>query len=36
VVGVLRAQGQRIDREELTTWAGRLGVSDLLRRVLQE
>jgi hypothetical protein len=36
VVGVLRAQGQRIDREELTAWAGRLGVSDLLQRVLGE
>jgi hypothetical protein len=36
VVGVLKAQGQRIDREELTAWAGRLGVSDLLQRALQE
>ena len=36
VVGVLRAQGRRIDREELTAWAGRLGVSDLLQRVLDE
>ena len=31
-VGVLRAQGARLDRAELTAWADRLGVADLLRR----
>ncbi len=30
VVGVLRAQGARLDRTELGTWAERLGVADLL------
>ena len=36
VIGVLRTQGARIDREELVTWAARLGVSDLLRRALAD
>jgi len=34
VVGILRAQGARIDRGELARWAARLGVSDLLARAL--
>ena len=36
VIGVLRAQGGRLDREELASWAGRLGVSDLLNRALKD
>jgi hypothetical protein len=36
VLGILRAQGGRLDRAELTTWAERLGVSDLLARALAE
>ena len=34
VVGVLRAQGAHLDRDELAAWADRLGVSDLLTRAL--
>lgn len=36
VVGVLRSQGARLDRGELTPWAERLGVADLLDRALAE
>ena len=36
VVGVLRAQGSRLDRAELTVWAERLGVTDLLARALRD
>ena len=36
VVGVLRAQGARLDPSELGTWAERLGVADLLTRALDE
>ena len=36
VVGVLRAQGPRLDPSELGTWAERLGVADLLTRALDE
>ncbi|MGH7672070.1 MAG: hypothetical protein ACREMC_04165 [Gemmatimonadales bacterium] len=36
VVGVLRAQGARLDRRELAAWAERLGVSDLLARALRD
>ena len=36
VLGVLRVQGARIDRQELARWAGPLGVSDLLHRALRE
>jgi hypothetical protein len=36
VLGVLRAQGDRLDRGVLTTWSARLGVSDLLARALAE
>ncbi len=36
VVGILRAQGTRLDRAELAGWAERLGVTDLLTRALGE
>lgn len=36
VVGILRAQGTRLDRAELTRWAEPLGVADLLARALDE
>ena len=36
VVGILRAQGARLDRGELATWGERLGVSDLLARATAE
>ncbi len=36
VVGVLRAQGNRLDRRELAAWTERLGVEDLLGRALHE
>ncbi len=36
VVGILRAQGDRLDRGELATWADRLAVSDLLARATAE
>lgn len=36
VVGVLRVQRDRLDYGELTAWAGRLGVSDLVGRALRE
>ncbi len=36
VVGVLRAQGARLDLSELGTWVERLGVADLLARALDE
>ena len=36
IVGVLRAQGTRLDHSELRTWAERLGVADLLTRALGE
>jgi len=36
VVGILRAQGKRLDRAELSSWAARVGVSDLLARAEQE
>lgn len=34
VVGVLRTQGKRLDRDELARWAPQLGVTDLLARAL--
>jgi hypothetical protein len=34
VVGVLRTQGARLDRDALAKWAGALGVTDLLARAL--
>ena len=36
VIGIIRTQGVRLDRGELSTWAERLGVSDLLARALRE
>jgi len=36
ILGVLRIQGERLDRALLTSWANRLGVSDLLERARQE
>ncbi len=36
VVGVLRAQGARLDRRELAAWADGLGVADLLARALRD
>ncbi len=36
VLGILRAQGTRLDRAELAGWAERLGVTDLLTRALGE
>jgi hypothetical protein len=36
VLGIIRIQGARLDRAELATWAGRLGVSDLLVRAQDE
>jgi hypothetical protein len=35
VLGIIRTQGVRLDRRELSTWAERLGVSDLLARALE-
>ena len=36
VQAIARIQGERLDRDRLQLWAGRLGVSDLLQRVLAE
>jgi hypothetical protein len=36
VQAIARIQGDRLDRERLRLWAGRLGVTDLLQRVLAE
>jgi len=36
VLGVLRAKGEQMDRARLDTWAGRLGVADLLRRAREQ
>jgi hypothetical protein len=36
VLGILRAQGDRLDNDRLTRWADRLGVSDLLTRARGE
>ncbi len=36
VLGVVRIQGERLDRAYLDEWAGRLGVQDLLDRALDE
>jgi predicted nucleotidyltransferase len=36
VVAILRLQGSRLDQSRLSTWALRLGVSDLLDRAFQE
>jgi hypothetical protein len=36
VVGIVRVQGEHLDRERLSAWAMRLGVAGLLERVLRE
>ena len=36
VQAIVRIQGDRLDRDRLRLWAGRLGVTDLLQRVLTE
>ena len=36
VLAIARIQGDRLDRERLLLWADRLGVSDLLERVLMQ
>lgn len=36
VLGVIKTQGERLDREYLRRWAGQLNVADLLERALQE
>lgn len=36
VLAIARIQGDRLDREHLRQWAGRLGVTDLLERVMEE
>lgn len=36
VLGVVKTQGERLDREYLHYWAGQLGVSDLLEQAMQE
>jgi len=35
VLGILKEQGDRLDREYMSRWAGDLGVSDLLERVFE-
>jgi len=36
LVGVLKVQAERLDRQYLRDWAGRLGLDDLLRRALDD
>lgn len=36
ILGVLKVQGERLDREYLESWAGRLGVAELLRQARDE
>jgi hypothetical protein len=36
LLGVLKVQGETLDRAYLTEWAGQLGVADLLTRALSE
>jgi hypothetical protein len=36
VIGVVRAQGERLDRDYMRAWAERLAVADLLDRALRE
>lgn len=35
ILGIIRSQGDRLDREYLRHWSLALGVADLLRRALQ-
>jgi len=36
ILGVLKAQGERVDQDYLRYWAGELGVDDLLQRALAD
>jgi len=36
ILGVLKAQGERLDQDYLRYWAGELGVDDLLHRALAD
>lgn len=36
VLGVMKVQGEKLDREYLELWAKRLGIFDLLQKALQE
>jgi hypothetical protein len=36
ILGVLKAQGERLDQDYLRYWAGELGVDDLLQRALAD
>ena len=36
ILGVVRTQGERLDKEYLRQWASELGISDLLERVLSK
>ena len=36
VIGVLRIQGDALDRQYMETWAADLGIADLLRRAIDE
>lgn len=36
VIGVLRAQEERLDPGRMSSWAARLGISDLLDRAVRE
>jgi hypothetical protein len=36
VVAILRLSGERLNRDQLVTWAERLGVSDLLVRAVDD
>lgn len=36
VIGVLRAQGERLDSGRMSSWAARLGIGDLLDRAVRE
>jgi len=36
VQAIARIQGDRLDRDRLRLWADRLGVMDLLQRILME
>jgi hypothetical protein len=36
VVGIIRAQGETLDRDRLGHWAPRLGIADLLERARRD